>query len=299
MYARLAILVGALIFSGASSQYKKQRAGLVPHMQPNQRSGRAIGENHSELALGTSTLSLLADPKKVEDANAGLYIPRVELSGGVRFRMNKQFDLGVLFDYGLDKGSKAIQKGQPEVDNGDVIGGGLTTQYVLQTGNPDLTVGFGLDVLLYSVPYVEYTDCFEFCVEGDPFEGVERDREKVWVGAFGITPAWRLNDNISVFGGITMRNHPTVKRFETQNAIDEAFGDDDVVQAGPANFVTNAGIEYTFGNGVRAMLHVFQPINADPVRYGPTFGAAFAIPLGRDPKHDPNAMPPPAPYAQN
>jgi hypothetical protein len=32
------------------------------------------------------------------------------------------------------------------------------------------------------------------------------------------------------------------------------------------------------------MVHMFQPVYADPVRYGPTFGAAFTIPLGRDKK---------------
>ncbi len=44
--------------------------------------------------------------------------------------------------------------------------------------------------------------------------------------------------------------------------------------------------------GIRMMMHVYQPINAAPVRYGPTFGAAITIPLGRDKKHDPSAMPP-------
>lgn len=296
MYPRLAILIGALLLSGASSTYKVQRAGLVPHQQPNQRSGRPIGDNRSEFSLGTSTLSLLADPKKAPDANAGLYIPRVHVSGALRFRMNRRLDLGVLWDHGLDRGSIPIQQGQPVVDNGDVYGGGITTQYVVETGNPDLTVGFGLDVLLYSIPYVEYRDCITNCIPGDPFEIDKRDRNRIWVGAFGITPAWRLDENISVFGGVTMRNHPTVPRVEIEGAI----GDQDPVESGPANFITNAGIEYSFDNGVRAMVHVFQPIYADPVRYGPTFGAAITIPLSRDPKHDPGAMPPPTvPVVQN
>ncbi len=302
MYPRLAILIGALLFSGASGTYKVQRAGLVPHQQPNQRSGRPIGDNRSEFSLGTSTLSLLTDPKKAPDANAGLYIPRVHVSGGVRFRMNRQLDLGLLFDYGLDNGSIPIQEGQPVINNGDVYGGGITTQYVLETGNPDLTVGFGLDVLIYSVPYVEYRSCVPSdldprCEVGDLFvqDSVEYKRNRVPVGALGITPAWRLNPNLSVFGGITMRNHPTVPRVAIENAINP---DQDPVESGPANFITNAGIEYSFNNGVRAMVHVFQPIYADPVRYGPTFGAAITIPLSRDPKRDPGA-PPPIPVASN
>jgi hypothetical protein len=281
MLLRLTILGVAVLAAGASSQYKVQRAALVPHQQPNQRSGQSMGDNRQEISLGTSTLSVLTDPKEAPGENAGLYIPRVHVSGAARFRLTRDFDMGVLYDQGLDKNSMPIQDGQPEVDNGDVYGGGLTLYYSVDTGNPDLRIGLGFDALFYSIPYVQYRDCITNCIPGvNDFTDIKRDRDTVPVIAFGITPSWRLTPELSAFGGVTMRNHPTVPRTE----IEDIIGDEDPVEAGPMNFIANAGVEYAFSNGIRAMVHMFQPVYADPVRYGPTFGAAFTIPLGRDKK---------------
>ena len=287
MLARLTMIFAAVLLCAGSGTQKVQRAGLVPHQQPNQRSGQPIGDNHQELAFGTSTLSVITDPEEAPDANAGLYIPRVHVNGAARFRAARNLDFGVLWDHGLDRGSKAIQSGQPEVDNGDVFGGGLTMHYSAAAGD-DVNIGIGIDMMLYSIPYVEYTSCI------DPpcfpeFDSVERDRDTTPVVAVGLTPSWKLSPEIAAFGGITARNHPTIPRVSIETP---GLGDDDPVEAGPLNFIANAGVEYTLANGMRAMVHVFQPLFADPVRYGPTFGAQFAIPLGRDKPADAPLMAP-------
>jgi len=278
MHIRLAILLAALLLSAGSGTRKVQRAALVPHQQPIQRSGQPIGDNRGELSFGTSTLSLITDPKEAPDANAGLFIPRYHLNGAARVRLTRRFDVGLLWDYGLDKGSKAIQEGQPPVEYGDVYGGGVSMMYSIPASD-ELSVGIGMDLLFYSIPYVEYSTCIDNCAL-DPFDIVTHDRNTIPVVALGIMPSWRLSPEITAFGGITARNHPTIPRTEIEGP--QLF-EDDPVEAGPMNFVANAGVEYNFVNGMRAMVHVFQPIFADPVRYGPTFGASFTIPLGREP----------------
>jgi hypothetical protein len=270
------LFLAVLLCAGSGTQ-KVQRAALVPHQQPNQRSGQPIGDNHQELAFGTSTLSVITDPKEAPDANAGLFIPRYHISGAARFRASRRLDVGLLWDYGLDKGSKAIQDGQPPVDNGDVFGGGLSMHYSAAAGD-DVNIGIGIDMLLYSIPYVEYRTCIDPpCIP--EFDSVTRERDTIPVVAVGLTPSWKLSPQIAAFGGVTARNHPTIPRTEIEGP--QLF-EDDPVEAGPLNFIANAGVEYTLANGMRAMVHVFQPIFADPVRYGPTFGAQFTIPLGRD-----------------
>ncbi|RMH37892.1 MAG: hypothetical protein D6689_20535 [Deltaproteobacteria bacterium] len=280
--ARIALLAAAVTVSAASTTVKQQRAALVPHQQPVQRSGQPIGDNRAEVALGTSTLSVLTKPEIAEGANAGLYIPRVHASGAVRFRATPRFDIGLLWDHGLKAGALSIQDGQPPLDeiDGDVYGGGLTMQYAADVGVSNFSLGLGFDLLFYSVPYVEYSTYLD--VDGRPvFTDIDHERDTVPVFAFGVVPSWKLSPRLTVFGGVTARNHPTIKRLENENVLDESSDD---VEGGPLNFVANAGVEFTFGNGLRAMLHMFQPMNADPVRYGPTFGAAVAIPLARDSK---------------
>jgi hypothetical protein len=297
MLLRLGFLSVAVLLCAASGTQKVQRAALVPHQQPIQHSGQPIGDNRGEFALGTSTLSVLTDPEIAPDTNAGLYIPRYHVSGAARLRISRELDMGLLYDQGLNKGKIPIQEGQPPVEHGDVYGGGLTMHYAWVTANPDFSIGLGFDLIFYSVPYVEYKSCLtEVCVDPDAlWENEVEKRDNVAVLALGVTPSWRLSPTLAAFGGMTVRNHPTVPR--TTIEMPDLGDDDDVIQRGPANFVANAGIEMTFGNGLRGMVHIFQPVYGDPVRYGPTFGAQFVIPLGRDKPAGVAPGPMPAPVA--
>jgi len=221
---------------------------------------------------------VLTAPRQVPDANAGLYIPRYQVGGGARFRLTRTLDVGVLWDYGLDKGSAAIRDDLPEVNNGNVYGGGASVYYAPSIGDPRFSLGLGLDVMSYSVPYVEYASCVTTnCAQ--PFESIKRDRGSVLVGAVAITPSYRISPRLAAFAGVTARNHPTIPRSSLETASQR---NDNPVEVGPVNVIVNAGLEYTFANGVRALAHVFQPVYAGPVRYGPTLGALLSIPLHRD-----------------
>jgi hypothetical protein len=95
------------------------------------------------------------------------------------------------------------------------------------------------------------------------------------VYSLSVIPSWRVG-GLTLFGGGTLRNHPMVDKGE----IEIGTYPDDEVSAGPPNLIATVGAEIELFGSVRALGMVYQPLTQDPVRYGPTFGAAITIPLG-------------------
>ena len=174
-----------LFCSAACSTYTVRKSALAPHMQPPMRNGQNLMGASAEAAVGASALARAKEPVEGPDANAGLYIPRVEVVAALRKRMSEDMDLGLLYDHGFRRGAYAASPDQPEPRNGSVYGGGVTGFYSVPTGSPGLRVGIGLDLLLYSVPYVEYTTD----VEGT-YTRVEHDRDSIGVYSLAVVPSW-------------------------------------------------------------------------------------------------------------
>jgi len=271
------------------TQFSVRRAALVPHQQPTLRSGQGMGVNKHEVSLGTPTLASLTSPKEVDGANAGVVLPRWEFNGAWRVQASPNFDIGLVVDWGLDKGSRSVDDDQPDPDNGDVRGGGFSFGYSF-VASEALRIGLTADLLFYSIPYVEYRTCVSGCVVD--FTDVKHDRETVPVFSIGITPSWRMSPNWAVFGGANLRNHPTIEKGDVELLV-EVF-DDEEVEPGPGNIVAAAGVEFTMGNGLRMMAYIFQPVYADPVQYGPTIGVNFTIPIGHF-QTQPTLVPAPVP----
>jgi hypothetical protein len=272
---KMTFLAATLLLVGCST-YSVRKSALAPHIAPPMRSGHGLGDASAEAAFGASTLASTGRPTEGEEANAGLHIPSVELGGALRGRVTDYLDVGVLFDYGLRRGATSTSDDQPTPDNGNVWGGGASLFLSLPTASPALRVGIGLDLMAYSIPYVEYRTCIENCA-GHPYSTVDHDRETIGVYSVSLVPSWRAG-RLTLFGGGTLRNHPTIAKGGIEG---EDLDLDDDVDAGPANVLVSAGAEVELGAGVRAMGMVYQPITSDPVEYTPTFGVALTIPLGR------------------
>lgn len=278
------IVLGSLSLAACTTSVR--RAALVPHQQPLIRSGQSMGDNRHELAVGSSTVATWDDPEVVDGANAGIAVPRWHFNGAYRLQPRPNFDLGLIMDWGLDKGSRSLSDDQPDPDNGDVQGFGVSLGYSLQTDGP-LSIGFASDLIVYSIPWVEYETCIDpICVL--PFSTVEEDRDLIAVLSLGIIPSYRIGRHVSVFAGANLRNHPTIQKSDIEIGPDF---EDDEVESGPGNIVASGGAELELANGLRAMLYVYQPIYMDPVRYGPTVGVSLTIPLARTAA--PPAAPPP------
>ncbi|HTE55938.1 MAG TPA: hypothetical protein VK698_34030 [Kofleriaceae bacterium] len=275
--AALSSLAGA----AGCSTYSVRKSALAPHMAPPMRSGAGLGESAAEASFGASTLVSGAPPEEGAGANAGLHIPRRELGGALRGGVTRNLDLGILWDYGLRQGAYKTNQDEPSPQNGSVWGAGFSTFYSIPSVFPGVRIGIGLDLMRYSVPYVEYRTCVEYCDAG-PYTTVKHDREGINVYSLSIIPSWR-SGRITLFGGGTLRNHPTVAKGE----VEYGTYDDDEVEEGPTNLVVTAGAEIELVAGVRLLGMVYQPMSEDPVRYGPTIGVALTVPLAR------RAPPPP------
>jgi len=289
------IAIPLLLCSAACSTYTVRKSALAPHITPPMRNGQNLMGAAAEAAVGTSAVARASDPVEGPDANAGLYIPRVEVTAALRKRISEDMDLGLLYDHGFRRGAIATSEDQPEPNNGSVYGGGVTGFYSVPTGTPGLRVGIGLDLLMYSVPYVEYRTCVDFC-GSEPYSRVDHDRDSIGVYSLAVIPSYHTG-RITLFGGGTVRNHPTIEKGSIEGPLDS----DDEVDSGPPNFILSGGIDVELGQGIRAMAIVYQPMDKDPVDYGPTLGLGLTLPLGRHhepppPPPQPYAYPPPQPY---
>jgi len=283
--------IALAVLASACTTYSVRRAALVPHQQPLQRSGQGMGASRMEVGLGSPTVGSVVAPKEAEGANAGIVLRRHELTGNLRARVTRNLDLGLLWDHGFDQGSRKVNDDMPNPDNGDVYGYGIS-MYFSAPLDPTFSVGIGADLLLYSIPYVEYRTCVDNCF-GEPFTIVDEERDTIPVVSIGVIPSWKVNDNLVLFAGATLRNHPTIEKSDIEGP--ELF-DDEEVDMGPENIVFSAGVEVAMPGGIRGMAYVFQPAAGNPVNYGPTVGIGFRIPLVREQRvPGPLAPPPPAP----
>jgi hypothetical protein len=268
------LLAFAAALAGCST-YSVRRSALAPHIAPPMRSGHGMGDASAEAAFGASALASTARPAQ-GDEGAGLHIPSVELGGALRGRLTDYLDAGLLIDYGMRQGATSTSDDQPTPKNGSVMGAGASLFLSVPTASPALRLGVGLDLMAYSIPYVEYRTCIENCA-GHPYTTVDEDRETIGVYSLSLVPSWRVG-RVTLFGGGTVRNHPTIDKGSVQGEDLDLIDD---VEPGPLNLVVSAGAELELGAGVRAMGLVYQPLTADPVDYAPTFGVALTVPLGR------------------
>lgn len=268
----------ALLLSGCLAKqpaYSVRRAALVPHAMPSTSSGHPL-ERATEVSFGADTLAAPIGPSE-GDPEAGLHVPTHQVNAGFRVKPTEKFDVGVIYERGFNSGSRSLADDQPDVPRGDAAGYGVSMRYSGETSNDKLRVGLRLDLLSYSVPYVEYRTCISNCTMFDETE-IDEGTAIVPGFAFAITPSYRTG-RVTVFGGLTVGNHPTVDKAGMETGYD---GGSDV-EVGPLNYVASVGADVAISDNVRASLVVYQPLSQAPVSYGPTLAAGLKIPLGPAP----------------
>jgi len=283
----------AAICATGCGTYQANRAALTPHQTPQMHSGHPL-DGTAELGFGASSLAHTTDLGE-GDPEAGVEVPGTQLRGDARLRLSDVFALGLVYENGLDETARRPKEEQPPVDEGNVQGYGVTADISIRTRDPRFRVGLGFDMMIWDVPYVEYLSC----APGDPAcfpDGVmimSRGTDRTETFGVSVTPSYRTG-NMTVFGGLTARQHPTIQQKGTEtDPILEGEGD---VESGPFNVVVSAGLEYGLMDGaVEASLVVYQDLTQDPVRYGPGIGAMVTVPIGRRTPRAASSEPAPAP----
>ncbi len=279
----------ALVGLGTSTgcAVRTRRAALVPHMVPSPRSGQPIRGGLGQIYLHHSAVTSLRNPREAPEANAGVYIPRYQIGGGMRFRIGRDFDMGLVMEYGLRQGSIAVAEDVPPRPSRDTFGIGLSFAYSIRATRR-FRIGLTFDPFLYFIPKVEYpaTSCnppdWVGCVPSD------KDTEVVPVLSFSVIPSVLVNRWLVLFGGITVRNHPTIEK----EGWDTPWDDQDV-EMGPANVTLGVGAEFRVHKRVFFMLQLYYPVTRDPVVYYPVVGAGFQVSFGREYQPPPKVQPQP------
>jgi hypothetical protein len=256
----------------ACSTYALHRAALVPRATPIPGDGQPM-TTPGELSLGASNVAELVKPG-VGDPNAGVAVPGTQLRGALALRATDNLSLAAIYEHGLASTAHAVTSSQPSIDNGPVVGYGLGWTYSIRTGTPGFRVAIANEIVFWSTPWVQYSTCVDMCVGTPGSTVVDRGSSIVPAFVLGVTPSYRTG-RVTIFGGLTLRNHPTIVE-----KVDTNYVDDPDVSTGPWNLIAHAGVSVELGAGVRASVLVHQDLVADPVAYGPGIGVMLAIPIG-------------------
>lgn len=271
-----------LLLASACAERTYNRAALVPRATPRMTSGQPL-EARGQLSLGASSVAHLGDPEVGDDVNAGVEIPGTQLFGALKGRIGEHASFGLLYENGLEKGAKKINSSQPDVEGGNVNGYGLTLDISIPI-DAQWRIGVGIDAMIWSVPYVSY----DLYADGT-YLAIEEGSDTVETFAASITPSYKLGDDLALFGGLTVRQHPTIQ----QKGMEVVFDDVDV-ESGPANYIVSAGIEGSLANGSVLLAAVaYYDISRNPAKYGPGMGVMVSLPFGRRRAQQPSQQPPP------
>jgi hypothetical protein len=249
-----------------------QRSARVPHPGVPLRSGQPL-ETPAEFSAGLSNVTDVIKPT-VGDATQAVEVPSTEMRDELRFRLGRRADLALIYEHGFGSTSQQPDRTQAPVGRGDVHGYGMSIGYSFATSTPGLAIGTAIEVVGWSVPYVEYVTCTN-CV--DNYTVVDHGRANPMTLGIGIAPSYRTG-KVTVFGGGFARNHPTTLRKEMNT--DVTFRDDGDVQSGPFNLLLHAGIELELQRWLSAVVIVHQDVIASPVQYGPGVGVALTGRIG-------------------
>jgi hypothetical protein len=287
---RLFLLAG-LATVAACNVNRVNRAALVPHMTPTLRSGAPM-ETPGEIAIGASSVSHTTLGST--DDTAAVEVPGTQGRGDMRLRVGQHVALGLLYEEGFDSGAKKTKETQPDVEGGNVRGFGFSLQGSIPTGSPQWNVGINSELIFWSVPWIEYSTCVMNC-GGFQWTVVSEDRASISQLAIGVVPTYTTG-KMNVWGGLTFRNHPTIEQKGTEVGVD--IGDD--VEEGSFNTVLSAGADFELGGGFRAGATLYQVVNGEPAKYGPSLAVMLTVPLGRrdtPPAPGGPTSPYPPPYA--
>ena len=250
-----------------------QRSARVPHPGVPLRSGQPL-ETPAELSAGLSNVTDVVKPS-VGDASQAVEVPSTEMRDEVRFRLGRRADLALIYEHGFGSTSKQPDRTQAPVGRGDVHGYGASAGYSFETRTPGLSIGTLIEVMGWSVPYVEYVTCTN-CIDS-PYTIMDHGRANPLTLGIGIAPSYR-SGKVTVFGGGFARNHPTTFRKELNT--DVTFSDGGDVENGPFNLLLHAGVEVELGRYLSAIVILHQDVIANPVQYGPGIGIALTGRIG-------------------
>nr|MDQ3370344.1 hypothetical protein [Myxococcota bacterium] len=208
------------------------------------------------------------EPERADEA-AGIEVVRRQVRGELRFKLARHGELALIHERGIGAPAHRLDETQAPIGDGQPHGTGVAVRYALLHDKRKLALGLDLEVLRWSLPYVEHRTCVENC-DDVPALTIERGTAAEPTLGIGLTPSYRHRRWI-VFGGLFVRNHPTVVRKGSEIGLNH-----EDLESGPLNYLLHAGVSYRVVDGISLLVLAHQNLTMDPVRYGPSLGLALS-----------------------
>jgi hypothetical protein len=249
--------------------YRVQRTVRAPHAAAPLRSGAPL-EGPVELSLGASSIGDTRDPQLAVHT-VSIEVPSQQVRGELRFRVGRFGEIAAIHEHALSGSYAALDPTQAPVREGSAQSLGLAVRYAVHFDEaPELYIGLGLEVVDWSLPYVEYRSCVMNC-DGVPTQEMTSGTDTLAMLAYSITPTYRSGP-FSLFAGLYATPHVTVVRKGTELYAEDY---DSELDRSHYNFIVHAGAEYRLGV-ISVLAHVQGDLSQEPVWYAPSFGLAIA-----------------------
>lgn len=281
---RVLLLVVATVAVGCipAPVYKVQRTARVPRPAAPLRTGEPLAG-----PIGVSIEATAGGASELAEDGVAVEVPRQQIRSELRIRI-KRAELAPFYEQAVAASYDALDPTQAPVRDGSATTLGLATRYSFATPDPNLTIGTSMELMSFSMPYVEYRTCVENCDEnGVSGTTMHNGNESTGSIGFAITPTYRIG-RVALFGGMYTRRHPTIQRKGTE--IGAEYDQD--IRRGNYNYLLHAGVEVQ-ASVFSLSATIQQDLTADPVQYGPSLGVAIAIHVPDFVR--PRATPPPEP----
>lgn len=280
------LLVAPLLAACPGSRtYEIRRSALVPHLVPALGDGRRP-DGAVRVDGAYSTLAASTEPEPAPNDESGLYVALGSLALGGRVHLVRGLEVGPLFEVGLPGDALRSSDDMPARPPGPVLGFGTSFRYTIATEESPLSLGLGVDVIGYSIPFREEVACVGGC-PSSAATTVDEGRHWVPVVNLVMMPSWTPIEALTVHAIFSFRNHPTntarTVLVDETGEPEDGNDDDSEARPGPFNVVGGLGVSVRFDRRLGAFVNVTQSLNGAPLRYGPTLAGGLSVTLGNGP----------------
>jgi hypothetical protein len=139
-------------------------------------------------------------------------------------------------------------------------------------------MGFSMEGLLSSVPTHMVAYCLDCEETGNPTRTVDREEStNVGIMRIGLIAGWEFESG-RLFGGMTIRNHPTNVSLDLERVYSTSEIDADV-ENGPMYGMAGLGVEFELVDSVSILVQAYQPfpLGQQDLIYGPILGVTMDI----------------------
>jgi hypothetical protein len=261
----LAVAVAALLYACTPPVYIQHNGALVPHAEPVQSTGQPM-EQQLGFELGATNLMNLDEPSAGTDPAAGIAVAQHQGRATFALAPTDFFHLAFFHERAFRGNATEISPTIPPLDDRSALGYGFALAFSVPTSTPGFRIGIDTELTAWGIPYLSFTESSESYTPD-----VDRGHDVVGTAALGVTPSYRSGP-WTVYGGMTVRNHPTM----VEEVTSEWVSPEPDVLEGPFNATAAAGVGFRQDN-VEIVVAAHQTVTTDPVRYGPAVGVTLKV----------------------